>query len=201
VTRALREAVENFDLSCDEFLAVFRGLEMDVHGMRAPSLEHLDLYCEQTAVAVGRLALRILGAGPRDGERIAAALGRGMQLTCILRDLARDADRHHRLYLPRELLRAHGVFATTPSYALARPELPQICNALAAQASAHFADAEDIVAGLPKMAKLATTGMLAAYSELLGALLARGWKRLDEPVRIPVWRQPLLQTGDVFALR
>jgi phytoene/squalene synthetase len=41
------------------------------------------------------------------GERVAAELGRALQLTNILRDLAEDAKRH-RLYLPRELLHAHG---------------------------------------------------------------------------------------------
>jgi phytoene synthase len=200
-TCALREAVEGFDLGCDEFLAVIRGAEMDVPGMRAPSLEQLDLYCEETTVAVGRLALRILGAGRRDGERIAAALGRGMQFVSILRDLTCDADRYQRLYLPRELLQAHGVFATTPSYVLARPALLQICNALAAQAAAHFAEADHVLAGAPRLVRLATTAMLAAYCELLNTLLARGWTRLGERVRVPGWSQKPLQAGDVLTLR
>ena len=31
--------------------------------------------------------------------------------------------------------------------------------------------------------------MLGVYRELLDKLLARGWTRLDEPVRIPAWRK------------
>jgi phytoene synthase len=125
VTRALFEAVDRFDLLCQDFLAIIDGEEMDAREIRAPSVEYLDLYCEQTAVAISRIALRILGAAPPDSERLAAALGRGIQLTGILRDLTRDAARH-RIYLPRELLHAHGIFATIPSYVLAQPALPRV---------------------------------------------------------------------------
>ena len=31
--------------------------------------------------------------------------------------------------------------------------------------------------------------ILGIYRELLDQLLARGWTRLDEPVRIPAWRR------------
>src|SRR5215469_8970039 len=142
VTRALRDAIDRFDLRCNDFLAIIDGEKIDASAdIRAPSYEQLDLYCDQKAVAVTRMALCILGTAPLDGELLAAELGRGMQLTGILRDLVQDATRH-RLYLPRELLRAHGIFATIPSYVLAQPALPQVCNALAERAAAHFADVQ-----------------------------------------------------------
>ena len=78
--------------------------------IRALSFAELDLYCERVAVAVGWISVRIFGEASPAGERVAAELGRALQLTNILRDLAEDAQRH-RLYLPRELLHAHGVFA------------------------------------------------------------------------------------------
>jgi squalene synthase HpnD len=195
VTRALRDAVDKFDLRGEDFLAIIEGMKtVSSTDLRAPSYEQLDLYCEQTAVAVSRIALRILGAAQPDGERLAAALGRGMQLTGILRDLVEDAVRQ-RLYLPRELLHAHGIFATMPSYVLAQPALPQVCNALAERATAHFADAERAIPAHPRSVMLATTAMLSSYSALLRALLARGWARLDEQVRPPVWHQMALLVG------
>ena len=117
-----------------------------------------------------------------------------MQLTGILRDLAQDAARH-RLYLPRELLRAHGIFATMPSYVLAQPALPQVCNALAERAAAHFADVQRTRSALSGWATLATTAVLGSYRTLLKALLGRGWVRIDEPVRIPAWHQTALLLG------
>jgi phytoene synthase len=201
VTRALRDAIERFDLRSEDFLAIIDGMKMvSSTDLRAPSLEQLDLYSEQTAVAVTRIALRIFDAAQPADERVATALGRGMLLTGILRDLSRDAARQ-RLYLPRELLHAHGIFATMPSYVLAQPALPQVCNELAEQAAAHFADAEHAIAARPMWAVLATKVMLSSYRSLLEALAARGWTRLDEPVRLPAWCQTALLIGDGLIVR
>ncbi len=195
VARALRDAMERLDLRCDDFLTIIDGVKMDLSAdMRAPSLEQLDFYCEHMGVAVSRIALHILGATASDANRVAAPLGRGMQLTGILSGLAHDAARH-RLYLPRELLHAHGIFATMPSYVLAQPALLQVCNALAERAAAHFAEAEREIGARPVWAALAAATMLSSYRKLLKALVIRGWTRLDEPAHIPAWCQTAVLIG------
>jgi phytoene synthase len=198
VTRALRDAIERFDLRSKDFLAIIDGMKMvSSTDIRAPSIEQLDLYCEQTAVAVSRIALRIFGVASPEDERLAAAFGRGVQLAGILHNLVDDATRQ-RLYLPRELLHAHGIFATVPSYVLAQPALPKVCNALAERASEYFADAERAIAARPRGAMLGARAMLSSYRALLKGLLARGWLRLDEPVRLTAWRQTVLLIGHGF---
>ena len=201
VTRALSNAVERFDLRCVDFLAIIEGIETEARtDFRAPSLEQLYVYCKQRSAAVIRIALRILGAAQADADHVATALGRGMVLTGILRDLTQDA-RRHRLYLPRELVQAHGIFATTPSYVLAQPALPQVCNALAEWAAHWIADAEDALEGRSRWRMGATTAILSGYRSLLRALLVRGWMRLDEPVRVPVWCRPALAIGHGLIVR
>jgi phytoene/squalene synthetase len=195
VARALSDAVDRFDLRCVDFLAIIDGMETEARtDIRAPSLEQLYLYCEQRSVAVIRIALRILGVAQADADQVGAALGRGMLLTGVLRDLTQDA-RRHRLYLPRELLQAHGVFATMPSYVLAQPALPQVCNAVAEWAADWFADAEDALGGRSRWRMGVVTPILSGYRGLLRVLLVRGWDHLDEPVRIPAWCRPALAIG------
>jgi len=195
VTRALSDGVERFDLRCVDFLAIIEGMETEARtDTRAPSLEQLYLYCKQRSVAVIRIALRILGAAQPDADRVAAALGRGMFLTGILRDLTQDA-RRHRLYLPRELLQAHSIFATTPSYVLAQPALPQVCNEVAEWAADWFADADDALEGRSRWRMGAATALLSGYRRLLRALVVRGWKDLDKPVRLPAWCRPAIAIG------
>ena len=195
VTRALSDEVERFDLRCVDFLAIIEGMETEARtDTRAPSLEQLYLYCKQRSVAVIRIALRILGAAQPDADRVAAALGRGMFLTGILRDLTQDA-RQHRLYLPRELLQAHSIFATTPSYVLAQPALPQVCNEVAEWAADWFADADDALEGRSWWRMGAATALLSGYRRLLRALVVRGWKDLDKPVRLPAWCRPAIAIG------
>jgi phytoene/squalene synthetase len=150
--------------------------------------EQLDRYCECAAVAVSRLLLRIFGEATPAGERVAAELAHALQFTQILRDLAQDAKRH-RLFLPRELLQARGIFATTPSWVLAQPALPDVCRDFALLAERHYAAAIEAVAACPRSTMRPVAVMLGIYRALLDELLARGWQHLDAPVRIPLRRE------------
>jgi len=189
VTLGLSKAVHLYGLQCHDFLAIIDGAEMKVQtDIRAPSLAQLDRYCERVAVAVGRLSVRILGEETAAGERVAAELGRALQLTNILRDLAEDAKRH-RLYLPRELLHAHGIFATTPSWVLAQPALPEVCRDLVMLAERHYAAAAEAIAACPRSTMRPAAVTLGINRAVLHELLARGWQQLDNPVRIPFWRR------------
>jgi len=189
VTLGLSKAVHLYGLRCHDFLAIIDSAEMKAQtDIRAPSFAQLDRYCECMAVAVGRLSVRILGDETPAGERVAAELGRALQLTNILRDLAQDAKRH-RLYLPRELLHAHGIFATTPSWVLAQRALPDVCRDLAALAERHYTAAAEAIAACPRSTMRPAAVMLGIYRALLDELLARDWQRLDEPVRISFSRR------------
>jgi len=189
VTRGLSEAIHLFGLRCDDFLAIIDGMEMDARrDIRAPHFAELDRYCERMAVAVGRISVRIFGEASPGGERVAAELGRALQLTNILRDLAEDA-RRHRLYLPRELLHAHGIFATTPSWVLAQPALPDVCRDLALLAEQHYAAAAEAIAACPRWTIRPAAVVLGINRALLHELLARGWRQFDQPVRVPAWRE------------
>jgi presqualene diphosphate synthase len=189
VTRGLSEAIHLYGLRCDDFLGIIDGMEMDARrGIRAPSIAELDRYCERVAVAVGRLSVRIFGEATPAGERVAAELGRALQLTNILRDLAEDAGRH-RLYLPREMLHARGIFATTPNWVLAQPALADVCNDLAMLAEGHYVAAAEAITACPRRTMRPAAVMLGVYRALLHELLVRGWRQLDKPVRIPAWRK------------
>jgi phytoene synthase len=189
ITRALSGAVRSYGLQCSDFLAIIDGMEMDARtDIRAPSLDQLDLYCERVAVAVGRLSVRIFGEKTPAGERVAAELGRALQLTNILRDLVEDA-RRNRLYLPREMLRAHDIYAITPSWVLAQPALPDVCRDVARLAQKHYSAAAKAIAVCSRRAMRPAAVMLHIYRALLDELLARGWRHLDEPVRISTRRK------------
>ena len=189
VTRQLRAAIDLYGLRCDDFLAIIDGMDA-----RAPSLAGLDRHCERMSVAIGRISVRIFGEGSPVGQRVAAELGRALQLTDILCDLAGDA-RLHRLYLPRELLHAHGIFATMPSWVLAQSALPDVCRDLALLAERHYAAAGEAIAACPRSTMRPAAVMLAMHRAVLHELLARGWRRLDEPIRIPAWRKLALVMG------
>ena len=123
VTRVLVLAVQQFGLRQEDFLAVIDGMQMDADTViAAPDFATLDLYCDRVAAAVGRLSVRAFGDSSARADDVAFSLGRALQLTNILRDLAEDAGRG-RLYLPREWLDEAGV-SHEPGPALTSPHLP-----------------------------------------------------------------------------
>jgi phytoene synthase len=189
VTLGLNNAVHLYGLRCHDFLAILDGAEMKAQtDIRAPSFVQLDHYCECAAVAVCRLSVRIFGEETPAGERVAAELGRALQFTNILLNLAQDA-KQRRLFLPRELLQTHGIFATTPSWVLAQPALPDVCRDFALLAKRHYAAAAKAIGACRRSTMRPAAVMLGIYRALLDELVARGWRQLEVPVRISTRRE------------
>jgi phytoene synthase len=181
---ALLDPIARFDLPAAEFHAIIDGMEMDAAGtMRAPPLRDLMRYCRCVAGAVGLLSIRVFGADGEYARRGALALGEALQLTNILRDLSEDAARG-RLYLPRELLQQHRVAHADLASALHDPNFGNVCNALALQVRARFADAERHFKRGDRRQLRPALIMMHVYRRTLDRLMARGWRRLDDPVRL-----------------
>lgn len=184
IAAALLAPVREYGLRREDFLAVIDGMEMDAaEEIRAPSLEALDLYCDRVASAVGRLSVRIFGDASAAADRVAGALGRALQLTNILRDLAEDGARG-RLYLPRELLERHGVPCEDPAAALRHPRLGAVCEDLAALARRYYAEADAAMAECDRKAMRPAAVMGAVYRATLERLTRRGWTRVEERVSL-----------------
>jgi squalene synthase HpnD len=184
VGRALAGPVRRYELPREEFLAVIDGMQMDAErDIRAPDLATLDLYCRRVASAVGHLSVPIFGDAGDSAHQVAEALGRALQLTNILRDLAEDAARG-RLYLPREILDRHGIAGSDPAAVLRHPALPAVCREVAAMAQAHFAQAERAMAQCSRRAMRPAAVMAAFYSATLAALLRADWRDPDRRVSL-----------------
>jgi phytoene synthase len=185
----LAAAVRQFGMAREDFLAVIDGMEMDVLAdIRAPDLATLDLYCDRVASAVGRLSVKVFGLDARSGLDLAHHLGRALQLTNILRDLAEDAERG-RLYLPKELLEQHGVPCGEPKTVLAHPKLRKVCRDVASLALDHFAKARAAMDRCAKRPMRPAAIMGAVYRAILQRLVKADWKQLDQPVKLPKWQK------------
>jgi phytoene synthase len=181
----LQRPVREFNLDKADFLAVIDGMEMDTAGdIRAPDAATLDLYCDRVASAVGRLSVRVFGLERDVGRKLAHHLGRALQLTNILRDLDEDAA-VGRLYLPREALAKAEITSTDPLTVLRDPALGKACEVIVAQARAHFAAANEIMAAAPRRMVRAPKIMGCVYRGILERLIARGWAQPRSAVHTP----------------
>jgi phytoene synthase len=184
VARALNGPVANFGLRRQDFLGVLEGMEMDAReDICAPPLTTLDRYCDCVASAVGRLSVRVFGLSDTLGIPLAHSLGRALQLTNILRDIAEDGLRS-RLYVPAEFLDAHGVPKRDVSAALTHPSLPAACRDLAGVARDHFATARECLRACPRTNARPAAMMEAVYRRYLDRLVEADWADLEHPIRL-----------------
>ena len=191
VARVLLLALQRYKLRRIDLLAIIDGMQMDAETVIvAPAFETLDLYCDRVASAVGRLSVRCFGDASPAADEVAHHLGRALQLTNILRDLAEDSWRG-RLYLPREWL-AHAGVPPEPAAALASPALPVVCEQAARLARKHFNDADAAMARCDRAAMKPARLMAGTYAAVLARLERRGWGRPERAVSVPKWEKLLI---------
>ena len=196
ITQGLRIAIRDYAIREEDLIAIIAGMEMDAGPpFHAPAQAILDLYCDRVASAVGRASVRIFGCSGETleaGDAVAYHLGRALQMTNILRDLAEDAARG-RLYLPREMLRDAGIDVNRSALAvISDPRLPQACQALAALAATHFARAEEAMASCPPAA-MKPARLMAAYYRAIHQKLCKGqFKNPHRRVRLTAWQKLFL---------
>ena len=198
--RALSTPVERFGLPREEFHLMIDGMEMDVRGpVVAPPLATLFAYTRRVAGTVGCLSVRIFGA-PDVPERdpFALALADAFQLTNILRDVETDAA-DGRLYLPAEMLAAHGV-PPQPQAAARHPSLTGVCRALGAVARERFAAARDHLGRLDKRLLRPALMMMGVYEGYLDRMERHGFARTPAALSMPALEKVARSLRYGFAL-
>lgn len=198
IGHALLPGVAAFALPKSEFDLLIEGMAMDADGpIVAPGRTMLQRYTRRVAGAVGALSIRIFGAfaGPVS-DRFALALGDAFQLTNILRDVEADAA-IGRLYLPADLLAAHGIPAD-PAQVPGHPALPALARDLGAEARAAYDEARRLAPAHRRLRLAPALVMMGAYEAYLDRMEALGWARpLPEPL---LSRRTKLARGLAFAL-
>lgn len=189
--RVLAVVIARFGLRQADFEAVIDGMLMDAAGpVVAPDEATFDLYCDRVASAVGRLSVRVFGDSSEAADRVAFHLGRALQITNILRDVAEDAALG-RLYLPRELLERFDVPAN-PARVLRARGLEGVGRVLAGRARDHFRAAYRAMARCDRVAMRPARLMGATYAALLTAQEKQGWRTPERRVSLSRPRKLLI---------
>jgi 15-cis-phytoene synthase len=165
----------------DAMLDFCRGMRDDVAGSPIDSEEELELYCYRVAGTVGVVMAGVLGTTSPEAIRHAAALGKAMQRTNILRDI--DEDRASgRLYLPREAVARFGSPDPGRRAALLRDQI--------ARADALY---EEGMAGIPMLCsgRAAIRAAAGMYREILRQIERDGYGARPGRAVVPARRKLL----------
>ena len=100
----LGKTISRFNIPLDPFFELIKGMEMDLQNNRYKSFDDLQLYCYRVASTVGLMCIEIFGYKHPSTKDFAVNLGIALQLTNILRDVSKDAEKG-RIYIPQEDLK------------------------------------------------------------------------------------------------
>jgi phytoene synthase len=143
---------------------------MDLQPVRFATFEDLRLYCYRVASVVGLVSIEIFGYTNPATRRYAVELGYALQLTNIIRDVAKDLANEGRIYLPQEDLKRFGITPEDLQERKGGPQFEKMMAFQAARAETYYARA---VAELPpedRRSMAAAEIMRRVYYRLLGKI-------------------------------
>jgi len=97
----LSRTILHFNIPLEPFFDLIKGMEMDLQQKRYTTFNDLQNYCYNVASTVGLMCIEIFGYRHPSAKDFAINLGIALQLTNILRDVKKDAEKG-RIYLPKE---------------------------------------------------------------------------------------------------
>jgi 15-cis-phytoene synthase len=107
LARDVRQLVAKYSLPTGMLEEIIAGVEMDLSTLRYPTFDALRIYCYRVASAVGLVSIEIFGYRNQRCKQYAIELGLALQMTNIIRDVAKDMQ-NDRIYIPQEdLARFH----------------------------------------------------------------------------------------------
>ncbi len=185
VLSAFADTVRSRHVPRSAFDDLLLGMAEDVGLKQLETWDELDRYCQLAAGTVGIMMASIFGVSLPSALTEAAALGRAMQLTNILRDVGEDVLQHDRVYLPRVALEEAGVtrsdlvrFAQNRRLdgSPAGLGLKRVMRFAAHRARRLYAQAD---LGVPLLAtptaRACVRLMRATYSEIVNVIEAADW--------------------------
>ena len=186
----LATLVRRHRLSIPAAEALLAGMRSDL--VTATDFQAADLmrYCFRVAGAVGVLMCPLLGLHDRRFLPHAAALGMGMQLTNIARDVGEDW-RRGRCYLPVEWtdgLRPNGA---SPDEECVRGGVRRVLE----EADGFYEAGDAGIAALDTDAHLAVRAASSIYRSIGTRIRRRGYRVLDERARVSAFEKLRLLAG------
>ncbi len=164
--------------------AIVDGCMMDLEPLRFQSWQDLDAYIWKVACAVGLVSIRIFGCKDPASEPYAIALGRALQLTNILRDVAEDFANGGRIYLPLDEMNRCGCSVESIARAEQDDRFLNLMNQVADRAADCFRDAETILPAADHRALAPARMMADIYRALLESMRRDGFRVFGNRYRV-----------------
>lgn len=191
---ALADTVGRYRLTRQYFEDLLLGMEGDIGPVALDTKSELDEYCYRAAGTVGLLCLEVFGVAGQKAIDYGLALGRALQLTNVIRDLREDA-RMGRIYIPRELMKEHGVTVEDITSGRGGKGFEKLMRSLISMAKNAYEEAERHRPRSAAARLITSEAMRRIYKALLYEIENDPRAVLQKRVSLPPWRK----AGEVVA--
>jgi phytoene synthase len=182
--RQIRALMEQYRLKADPFLEIIAGVEMDLAPARYETWDELRIYCQRVASAVGLVSIEIFGYRDANSRRYAIDLGLALQVTNIIRDVAKDYANGGRIYLPRDEMERFGVSEKHLAQGLEDEGFQSLMAFEAARAESLYQSAVAALPDVDRRSMIAAEIMRAVYHRLLSRMHQDGFHVLTKTYRL-----------------
>ncbi len=180
----VRALMEKYRLSPAHFLEIIAGVEMDLAPVRFETWEQLRVYCHRVASAVGLVSIEIFGYQDADSRRYAVELGLALQVTNIIRDVAKDQANGGRIYLPREEMTRFGVTEEQIAHRQENAAFRELMGFQTARAESLYQSALAALPAVDRRPMVAAEIMREVYHRLLARMRSDGFHVLTKSYRL-----------------
>jgi 15-cis-phytoene synthase len=204
VLLALGDAAARLPIPTPAFLELVDGCELDVRGTRYETFPDLVHYCRCVAGSIGRLSIGVFeSSDPVAATPLADALGVGLQLTNILRDIREDLH-NRRVYLPQdELAAAHVELRLDADGNVADDDgrTSALIREQAARAEKWYAEGLTLLPLLDSRSAACCSAMAGIYHRLLKRIARDPQAVLRTRISLPAWEKAYVAARSLAVTR
>jgi len=174
---ALSDAMKHYQIAFSDLVKVIDGVEMDLTITHYETFDDLKRYCHCVAAAVGLSVLPVLSyhhetTACSGARKWAIALGLGMQLANIVRDVDEDI-RRERCYIPIEDLKRFGVSKEDLEQGKLGKCVRELFSFEIARARSYMHAGEKLLEYLPRRSRGCPALLIGIYSRVLNRIEQR----------------------------
>ena len=156
---------------------------MDLQKKRYLTFDDLQKYCYNVASTVGLMCIEIFGYRHPSAKDFAINLGIALQLTNILRDIKKDAEKG-RIYLPREDLEKFNYQESDVLNNIYNENFQRMMAYQVERARAYFSAATACLNREDKKAMFAARAMQHIYSRMLNKIIDADYNVYHNNIKI-----------------
>lgn len=166
LAKPVRQLITTYPITPEMLEEILTGVEMDIDIRRYATWDDLRVYCHRVASAVGLVSIEIFGYKNVRCRDYAVALGLALQITNIIRDIAKDL-RADRIYLPAQDLALFNYSEMDLRNRVIDSRFNQLMSFEAARAEDFFAQASELLPAEDHRSMLPAEIMHSIYHSLL----------------------------------